>query len=85
MTIQRFSLKQLALVLLFLGLQLFVALKMHAVQSAAIADKAGNPILAITQPEQTAPTNWFMSDIFMCGVKPKLGDGRWRYDRSSCR
>jgi hypothetical protein len=73
MTIQRFSLKQLALVLLFLGLQLFVALKVHAVQSAAIADKAGNPILAITHPEQTAPTNWFMSDIFHARRKTQIG------------
>ena len=85
MTMPRFSLKQLVLVLLFLGLALFVALNMHPVQSTAIAYKAGSPLLAITHPEPTAITNWFMRDIFMRGVKPKLGDGRWRYDRSSYR
>jgi hypothetical protein len=67
-TIQKYSLKQLALVPLFLELRLFVALKMYAVQSAAIADKAGNPLLAITHPEQTAPTNWFMSDMIKLGL-----------------
>jgi hypothetical protein len=71
MTIQRFSLKQL--VLLFLGLQLFVALKMHAVQPAAIADEAVNPLLAITHPEQTAPTNWFMSDMIHARRKAQIG------------
>ncbi len=44
------------------------------VQAAQIADRAGNPILAITHQGPAAPTNWFMRDIFMRGVKRKSGD-----------
>jgi ribonuclease Z len=43
-------------------------------QAAEIADRANNPLLAITHQGPLAPTNWFMRDIFMRGVERKSGD-----------